>query len=184
MPSYSNEPPPEPNGVALPIRRTPASKALVAIVTSEDLAGTYTHFFKGRTRPCEAPDCEACEAGIPFRWHAYLTALERETMLHFLFECTAQAAEPFVQYRKAHLALRGCLFVAKRWRTTANSRVIIQTKPANLEHVTLPRAPDIPAVLAILWSLPKGEVTTCGRDPLRHMPAIATVALNPGGNNR
>lgn len=159
-------------------------KALVAIVTSEDLAGTNTHFYKGRTRPCEAPECEPCEYGIPFRWHAYTSAIDAETLLHFLFECTAQAAESFVQYRKAHGTLRGCLFNAKRWKAAANSRVIIQTRPANLEKISLPRAPNLPAVLAVLWSLPKGDVTTCGRDAFRDVPAIATHTLNPSGNHR
>lgn len=182
MPTYTNEPPPEPSGAALPIKRTPAMKALVAIVTSEDLAGTPTHFFKGRTRPCEKEDCEACEQGIPWRWHAYLSAVDADSMLHFLFECTAQASQAFIQYRKAHGTLRGCMFSAKRWKAASNSRVIIQTRPANLEKITLPQSPILPAVLAVLWSLPKGEVSTFGRDPLRDMPALATHTLERGSN--
>ncbi len=146
------------------MHRTPARRPLVGIVTSTDLLGTMTHYFKGRTMPCDRPECEACAKGQPYRWHAYMSALDVNTALHFLFEVTAQAAENFVQYREAHLTLRGCKFKATRWRANPNGRVLIQCKPADLHEISIPPSPDLLAVLSILWNLPSNGAQASVRD--------------------
>ena len=154
MPTWQTTIPDSPRGPALPIRRTPAFKPLTAIVTSEDLLGCYTHFYKGSTIPCEGDDCPAHQDGIPFRWHAYLTAVDTGNNLHFIFEITALGAAPFTDYREHHKTLRGCLFQAKRWNNRPNGRILIQTKPADLTERQIPTAPDLRKCMAILWSLP------------------------------
>ncbi|KKK77617.1 hypothetical protein LCGC14_2851770 [marine sediment metagenome] len=154
MPIWTNEVPDDPRGPSLPIRRTPPRKPLKAIVTSEDLIGTDTHYWKGRTMAHEKIDCEACLHGHARRWHAYLSAWEPETALHFLFECTQQAAKHFSFYHKAQGNLRGCYFVASRWRQAPNGRVLIRTQPHNLQGITLPPPPDLVALLSILWNIP------------------------------
>jgi len=178
MPNYSHRPPEQPNGPALPIRRTPAYKPLVAIVTSDDLVGCYTHFHKGHTVPCEAPDCEACNDGLPYRWHAYLSAVDRDTGLHFIFECTAQAAENFVTYRDAHGTLRGCCFQAQRLNQRPNGRVIIQTKPYDVAQHRIPNPPEITKCLAILWSLPTPDVYADGMNPDKKTTKLTTRRNN------
>lgn len=185
MPKWSHEAPEEPCGPALPIRRTPAYKPLVAIATSPDLIGTYTHFYKGHTVPCEhqayldpenpqSEDCDACHDGIPYRWHSYLSAVDQADGLHFIFECTAQATEYFTAYRDANQTLRGCVFQARRLNQRPNGRVIIQTKPADLTDRRLPQGPDLAACMAIIWSLPEGSVQTERRSPEKKTP-IATI---------
>lgn len=168
MPNYSNTPPADATGVALPIMRTPANRPLKAIVTSHDILGCNTHFWHGHTVPCSAPDCDPCLESTPFRWHAYATAFVPNSSLHFLFECTAAAAEQFVQYRLAFATLRGCLFTAYRWRSAPNGRIIIKTERSAMSDSALPRAPDLEKVLAILWQLPQqnvapGKPTAIGR---------------------
>lgn len=158
MPDWSNEVPKDPRGVALPIRRTPPHAPLCAIVTSTDIVGTMTHYWKSRTMPHEKVNCGACDAGIPYRWHSYMSAWERKTAMHFLFEVTAQAAEHFVTYRLAHGTLRGCAFRASRWRQNPNGRVLIETKPADIVEYPVPKGPDLIAVLSILWNLPASDV--------------------------
>ncbi len=167
MPTYTNRIPDSPRGPALPIRRTPAYSALVAIVTAEDLVGCYTHYYHGRTVPCELPNCPAHDEGIPYRWHAYMSAYDVKSALHFIFEVTAAGAEPFIEYRDHHGSLRGCLFQARRLHNRPNGRLLIQTKPANLKEVRVPKAPDLTKCLAILWNLPTPTVKNAGRDPQR-----------------
>jgi hypothetical protein len=152
--------PKDPRGQAFPLKRTPATGVLRALVTSEQLIGCDTHFYKGHTMPCERPGCEACEKGMPFRWHGYLSAIESKTRLHFIFEFTAQAGDAFDQYYKAHGTLRGCLFEAHRLHHRPNGRVIIQCKPMDLQSVNLPTPPDVPACMSIIWNLPAGQVNT------------------------
>ena len=165
MPRFSNQPPADPRGPGFTIYRTPANQPLTGIVTCEDLLGCSTHWYGNRTTPCEAPDCDACRAQVPWRWHGYLTALNVKTHEHFLFEMTAQAADHFVAYRASHGTLRGCLFQATRFHRRTNGRVDIYCKPANLQEVSLPTAPDLRKVLSVLWNLPVPEVNVNRKTP-------------------
>jgi len=158
--NFSTTIPTDPRGMAFPIERTPAHGKLVAAVTSENLIGTYTHFWKGHTMPCTQPDCEAHDAGIPFRWHGYVAALSNKNSLHFIFEFTAQAADTFDQYRKAHGTLRGCRFEATRLHSRFNGRVILTCRPLDQQQYQLPTAPDVAACMAIIWNIPAGDMDT------------------------
>lgn len=169
MPTFTRDVPVDPRGPAFPIIRTPASKPLLAIVTSFDLVGCYTHYYKGRTVPCDGADCEACHAGIPYRWHAYMSAIKREDQLHCLFECTAQAAEHFTTYRNANTSLRGCEFEARRMNSRTNGRIIIRTRTADLSRIVLPKPPDLIKCLGILWGFPADEVTAPHINPENKM---------------
>lgn len=165
MPKWSNDVPESPRGPALPIRRTPATRPLEAIITSEDLIGCYTHFYQGSTTPCEGEGCEACLNGMPYRWHAYMTAVDCLNNLHFIFEVTALGAEYFTSYRDIHNTLRGCKFQAKRWNNRPNGRILIQCKPCDLAERHIPSPPDLRKCMAILWSLPAGDVDIQGVNP-------------------
>lgn len=177
MPTFSDTVPDDPRGPSFPIVRTPTWKPLVAIVTSPNLVGCYTHYFKGRTCPCEKPDCEACQAGMPYRWHAYMSVLLKTDSLHAIFECTAQAATNFTDYRDSQGSLRGCRFEARRLNNKPNGRIIISCKPANLTEIQLPNPPDLTKCLAILWDFPIPDVRTGKINPeqktrnVEHRPA-------------
>ena len=132
MPVWSNDIPEDPRGYALPLLRCPAAVDFESVVTSENLIGTNTHFWGGHTVPCTGHDCEPCQAGSEFRWHAYQSAYNPKDQLHFIFECTAHAAKPFGKYRKEHGTLRGCQFRAYRWKRRKNGRVIIRCTPSQL----------------------------------------------------
>lgn len=213
MPTFSSDVPRDPRGPAFPIIRTPASRPLTAIITSPNLVGCYTHYFKGRTTPCEGADCqlclqgsepyrtadgrtvhkvgkmeiecdgpacEACHAGMPYRWHAYQSALTTRDHLHCIFECTAQAAEHFTTYREAHGTIRGCMFEAFRLHGRPNGRIIIQTKPADLTGIQLPTPPDLVKCLGILWGFAAPDVQQARIDPekkttnVKHRPTKET----------
>jgi len=153
MPTYTNAPPVDGRGPAYAIRRTPAARALIAVITSEDLLGCATHFYGGRTVPCETPDCPACRDQIPWRWHGYVAAIDVTTYEHFIFEMTAQASDALVAYRAKHGTLKGCKFEATRAHNRANGRVRLRCKPADLQQMSLPLAPDIARALNILWNI-------------------------------
>lgn len=181
MPNYSNSPPTDAAGPALPIMRTPATSKLRAVITSTDLLGTNTHFWGGHTVPCSAPECEACRKGVPFRWHAYLTAYIPPKALHFLYEMTATAAQVICDFRRDHPNLRGYEFEAYRWRSNPHGRVMLRLSSTKNEALSLPAEPHLPAVLAILWQLPKANV-----QPLDTRQLAREVAVNlhvPGQND-
>lgn len=176
MLEFSSRPPEDPRGVALALVRTPSSAPLVAIVTCENLVGTYTHFWKGRTLPHDHDNCQACQAGMPYRWHAWLSALTHKTHEHILFECTAQAAEIFTLYHKANGTLRGALFEAHRPSRKPNGRVHIRIKTIDLSAIVLPDAPDLVACLSILWNLSTNDLPVPCH--FKDAPAIAAADKN------
>lgn len=177
MPNWSTQVPDDPRGQGLPLVRTPAGRSLLAIVTSPDLIGCDTHFWGGHTVPCTKPDCEACQAGIAYRWHAYLSAFNPHDGLHFIFEITAQAAEKFAEYRAEHRTLRGCQFEAYRWKQRKNGRVMLKLVPSAMPSAALPNAPDLRRVMAIIWRLPAANVETHG-----HKRGCAHAYADPQGN--
>lgn len=154
MPNWSNELPKQEKHMGFDLRRTPPTSAMLAIITCEDLLVCDTHFFHGRTMPCERPDCPACNESIPYRTHAYVSAFNAKSREHFIFECTSNAAKAFAEYKQSATTLRGCLFNASRPKGAKNSKVVISTTTANLSRVQLPEPPDLILALSVIWRLP------------------------------
>ncbi|MHC4405932.1 MAG: hypothetical protein ACYTG0_40340 [Planctomycetota bacterium] len=179
MPQFSNTPPADPRGHALPLRRTPYHRPLVAIVTCDDLVGCPTHYWGGRTIPCEAQDCEPCLAGSGWRWHGYVSAYEPSLKLHFLLEVTGRCSEAFTNYRKANGTLRGCLFEASRPNAKHNGRVYIKTKTADLQRQPIPDPPNVKQVLSLIWNIPYTDIADAM--PIKDAPAIS---VNTRGNGQ
>ena len=53
MPTWRTELPPEGKNRGYDLKRTPTSAPLIAIITSTDLLVCDTHYWHGRTTPCE-----------------------------------------------------------------------------------------------------------------------------------
>lgn len=175
MPTWSNQLPTVQKHMGFDLRRTPQSGSLRAVVTSDDLLVVDTHFFHGRTLPCErneqgldgqlcAGNCPACRESIPYRTHVYISAYQAKNREHFLFECTAHAGKPFAEYRDAAGTLRGCLFDASRPKGAKNSRVAIATATANLASISIPEPPDLIKALSVIWRLPMPAFSASPRD--------------------
>jgi len=196
MPTWRNTLPPAGRNTGFDLRRTPTSSTLTAIVTSDDLVICDTHFWRGRTIPCERlcneagktiddSPCPACREKIGFRTHAYVSAYDPKKSEHFIYECTAHAATAFADYRQAVATLRGCIFHALRPKGTPNGKVSIETATANLQKVKLPNPPSVQDALAIIWRLP---ATALGLQPEplethsrqnTHATAAPTVRVSP-----
>ncbi len=165
MPTWSNQLPTKEKHMGFDIIRTPQSRPIQAIITCEDLLVCDTHFWGGRTMPCErkkqeldgtitAGDCSACNNAVPFRTHVYVSAIDCKSRDHFIYECTAYAAKPLSEYREATGTLRGCVLHARRPKGLPNSRVVIETGTANLSKMNLANPPNIILALTTIWRLP------------------------------
>lgn len=177
MIEFTNTPPPDPRGRSLDLVRTPTRRALVAFVTSADIIGCPTHFYGGRTVPCEGADCEPHRKGIPWRWHGYLGCFDNTLNRPFIFEFTARVAEVFVEYREAHGTIRGCIFRAQRVNDAPNAKVILATKTYDPAKITLPKEPDVIQALAIIWNIATPRIELAG--VLKDAPRIN---INRDGN--
>ena len=171
MPTWSNKLPSEKKHMGYDIRRTPQASPLQAIITCNELLVCDTHYWGGRTLPCEriqqnpdgsitAGNCAACNEAMPYRTHTYVSAFDCKTREHFIFECTAHAARPLADYREANKSLRGCIFRASRPKCLKNAKVVIETNAANLAKVNLPDAPDLILALSTIWRLPTTGLRT------------------------
>jgi len=154
MPQFSASPPPNSKGYGLPLLRTPANGKLIVAITCNEMIGCPTHWYTGRTVPCEQENCEACANGFPWRWHGYLSVMLQQARRHALLELTAQAAEQVVEYGTTHGSLRGTILTAQRHRNRHNGRVLLQLQPGDLDRLNLPEPPNIQAALAVIWNVP------------------------------
>ena len=165
MPTFRTTLPPEGKHMGFSLKRTPATSGLQATVTAEDLLVCDTHFWHGRTTPCERTvndeggtiddsPCQACREKIPFRTHCYVSAFDAKKQEHFIFECTTHAAKPLAEYRDTVGTIRGCIFRATRPKGTPNGQVAIETATADLKKGHLPPAPSVMLALAVIWRIP------------------------------
>lgn len=172
MPIWNDKPPSDSGSPGLRLIRTPWNKPLHAVSTSTNLVGCATHFVSNRTTPCEGSACEACAEGFPWRWHGYLAIVDLATWEHCLLEVTARAAESLTLFKERVGSLRGCELIASRVNNRFNGRVVIRTKPADLQKITLPPEPSIQKQLCHIWNLPQ---PTAAAAPCHNRPDLILV---------
>jgi len=160
MPVFSNDLPAKTENRGYDLRRTPPDAPLKGLITSDDLIGCYTHWWGGRTVPCEDENCEACNANTPARWHCYLSVLESKSFDHFIFECTGKAALPLIDWRQNNGTLKGALMTAFRPKRRRNARVEIILKPYDISQLKFPQAPDLIRAMSVIWQLPGTALAT------------------------
>lgn len=154
MPIVTRSVPTDHARFALPLLRTPAKGKLLGLITSPAFVGLDTHFWKGHTTPCLAPNCEACEKGMAATWHGYLAIFWPPTGRQSLFEFTAQAGLAIQEHLLKTGTLRGTNLSAQRAHSRANSRVLITLTPQKDLSITLPEPPPLIEVLAAIWKMP------------------------------
>jgi hypothetical protein len=170
MPMFQNELPTGKRHMGFDIKRTPSAGSFEAIITCDRLLVCDTHYWGGRTNPCErkklnadgepiAGTCVACNASIPYRSHVYVSCVEKRSGEHVIFECTAFAAKAFEEYYEKTKSLRGCIFNARRSKSYSNGKVVIETNTVNLSRVNLPHPPDIAQILCVIWHVPVEKKT-------------------------
>jgi len=179
MPRWTTTPPAETHHTTLPIIRTPARGEFSGLITSPDQIGCPTHYWHGRTIPCEANDCEPCQQGNPWRYHAYLTIWSRKKNEHYLFEFTQQAANKIAEYREKHGTLRGHLLTAHRPSQKPNGRIQILLQPIDLSSIDIPRPVDIQTILLHLWAMDRQSPTNDTPRPSRAKTHKLNEATRP-----
>jgi hypothetical protein len=188
MPTWKETLPTGPATRGYKLRRTPADAALRAIITSDRFLICDTHFWHGRTLPCErhqSPEgktlddsnCAPCLAKQSWRTHCYVAAYDPKHCEQFLFECTDCAALPLEEYFKANGTLRGCLINCFRDKQSKNGKVTILTSAANLQQFPIPKPPDVIAALCVIWRIPRVGVNRQLTGPAGEQPILNQDAL-------
>lgn len=149
----SSAPPDDQLRTSYRIIRTPAQGELQGLILSQAIYGTDTHYFHGRTRPHTEPCCEACDGGQAKRWQGYLAILLTKARDLVLFEFTAPASAPLVEYQAHNNSLRGAIMRAYRNSPKANARVTIRLERGDIDLYSPPPAPDVKDILNRIWAV-------------------------------
>jgi len=171
MPDWTNNAPDDADRYTATLIRVKPGRPIRGICASPHLLGCWTHWFGGRTIPCEAPDCVPCANQVSRRWHAYLHLYSTSTHHSAILEITALAARDLEPYIEVHHTLRGAEIDVQRSNQRPNSTLIITARPADLQRYTLPEPIDIIAAMSRMWEV---NVTRAKRLQTPGVPAPCT----------
>jgi hypothetical protein len=153
MNPWTNRPDRGDHPTQLQLLRCRPSHPLLAIITADDVLGAYTHYWKGRTRICTHPTCDACDAHHAPRWYGYLAVVSTAMTAPTLVEITPSCIEAIESYLHEYRTLRGAQLTLKRANPKANSRLQATLEPSAYRDGKLPAAPDVRAQLERIWEI-------------------------------
>jgi len=133
--------------------RSKPGPARGGIVTTDDIVGAYTHFWKGRTTICTFPECDACDHHRTPRWYGYLAIIAEATKVPAIIELTPTCIPPVEEYLAEYGTLRGATVTLQRANKKINSRVLCTLRPSGYDKGVLPQPVNVRAHLAKIWEL-------------------------------
>jgi len=170
MPQWSTTPPLQSAEFSYRLIRAPACRPIALTLISSKPQGTYTHYTKGRTLPCDGDGCSACKEGHPYRWHAYLAARVDGTREKVILELTAQAAEQLLPALNEFKTLRAVAILLERPARRPNGRIRITIAPGRRPENDLPPEPDIQRMMLHIWGLDDTSLTSRpGKHHFQHL---------------
>lgn len=135
----------------IPILRILPGKPVTAIVTSHDAEGAELHYWKGRSTPCNFPDCAACDAHHAPRWYGYLAIWNPTNNQRALVELTAACAAALDAWVDVHGTTRGAQLTLSRANKKPNSRLALTLTPSNYTNHKIPEPPNVRHQLEKMW---------------------------------
>lgn len=159
MDGWANRPNREHEAAPLSIMRSRPGKAYTGIAVSAAVIGAYTHYWRGRSRICTAPECEACEAQRLARWYGYIGLWQPQTGTITILEITASCWETIETHLEKYGTLRGARITARRASAKINARLLIEIEQGPYAEDKIPCAPRVQEQLERMWEVgsPKKE---------------------------
>jgi len=150
---YDRQDSPPPMGDVIHVTRVGVSARPSAVIVSEKIWGTYTHF-DGRTVRClnKRGKCELCDRQVPRRWVGFIQWFDPTTGSLCALELTQKAGLQVQRLYEQFATLRGLRIEAARERATIKSPLVITFLGKYDGDVALPREKPIEPTLDRLWS--------------------------------
>lgn len=161
---WTSRPPEAPLDPIIRLVRATGKTTVRGWILSTEIQGTTTHYYRGRTRPCTHPECDACTAGMAPRWHGYLAIYAAVTAETQILEITSASIEYLDRYRVGRTTLRGALITASRPSKSNTGRLHLLLQPPTPTNPALPPDPNVRKVLERIWHW---DGTTKARSTLR-----------------
>lgn len=149
---FEEFPPDDDRPIGLDIVRAPAKGSFVGVILSDRSMGKYTHWYRGRTSPCDGDDCTACSQAVERRWHAWLVVYSQSTRRQFILEVPAAASHELAILRKRENSLRGFAIKVERNNGKVNGRVRLHVSTKREDVSLLPTCPDVFEILSRMWN--------------------------------
>lgn len=138
--------------------RTPHTKPIKAIITSNKIIACPTHYHARRTIPCKGPGvCDLCAAGQKWRLHAYLSIINLDNLAHQIIEFPARQYDALAQWYRRLGTVRGLYIEACRPNARPNGPIQLTIKRPATEPPTLPDPLPIEWILCKIWGVPADE---------------------------
>lgn len=156
------------------VLRVAPKAVLKGVILSHNLIGTFTHYYRGSSRPCPPQGiCEACDANYRRDWHSWFAAWSPESGNRVIVEITLKAVTAYDAFFRKHRTLRGAKFAMHRVPARANGKLFASLTEGDLPTSALPKDADIVKHLLRMWgySLDKNPAELFGADD--QQPAIA-----------
>jgi len=150
---FTHVPPEHTESSTLPLIRVPPKRTVGGLILSHRLIGASLHYWKGRTRPCTAPNCEACEGNYIPRWYGYLAILDEKKNKIGMIEVPARASWAIHRSWCEQRTLRGWRIELSRVGTRANAPVCVSLSEHKLEGRIIPECPDLVRALCRMWEV-------------------------------
>lgn len=151
MIDWNDQPDRNPSLPSYSILRTPPKGKMSGIIISDAVCGTRLHYWKGRSVPCNAADCDACENGQAPRWKGYLLLKSTQTDKIVIFEFTERGWDPLDEARRKWGTLRGLVLTATRTGGKTNSPLLLMLSDHREDPTGLPAEKDLKTILGRIW---------------------------------
>lgn len=133
------------------ILRCRQGKVVKGIMLAGDVCGAYTHWYGGRTLPCNGLSCPACKMNVEVRWHGYLPLYNTSTRNIVIAEITTAAVEPIDRWFREKRSLRGAFISIMRGAERVNSPLKSRVEEGPLPAEALPNPPHVREILEKMW---------------------------------
>lgn len=148
---WTNRPPVGDTKPTTRLVRAIPKRPIRAFVLSGDVSGTKTHYWHGRTRPCNAPDCDACTANNIARWHGYIAIYNTDAHEVQVLEITSSSIQYIERYLVGRQSLRGAHITASRPSGRITGKLHLLLEQTTDLRPDLPPAPNVRQILERIW---------------------------------
>lgn len=154
-PLFFEEPEQLPQREHAELIRTPHTKPLKAIITSEKIIACPTHYHARRTIPCKGPaQCDLCATGHKWRLHAYVSAINLENLGHVIIEFPARQYDQLAEWYKRFGTIRGLYIESTRPNARPNGPINLVIKRPASPPPNLPDPLNLKLLLCKIWGVP------------------------------
>ncbi len=153
MAEWTTAPPDNDQRAPYRVIRTNHMKPLRGVILSQHLVGIMLHYWKGRSKPCEGNECEACQAGQKPRWKGYFQVHNADNQTVYIVEITERVWHEFNEEDRKNGTLRGARIELQRTNRKANGPLAARFLAGRTAESELGKEVAIVPILERMWEI-------------------------------